>query len=107
MLYVEKIKKKSRNIDIIISSIIFTIIIIMFFLSIQYYGIQVRKINADNLRVAIKRAVVECYATEGRYPPDVKYLEDNYKITIDQSKFDVFYDGFASNIMPDITVNVK
>ena len=51
-----------------------------------------------------RRATVECYAIEGRYPPDVKYLEDHYGIRIDRKRFNVFYDGFASNILPDITV---
>ena len=32
------------------------------------------------------------------------YLEENYGVQIDHDKYNVFYDGFASNIMPDITV---
>ena len=43
---------------------------------------------------------------EGRYPPSVDYLEENYGILIDRDKYDVFYSGFASNFMPDITVNL-
>jgi len=60
--------------------------------------------GAETLRDSIRRATVECYAIEGRYPPDVKYLEDHYGIRIDRKRFNVFYDGFASNILPDITV---
>ena len=30
----------------------------------------------------------------------------NYGILIDRDKYDVFYSGFASNFMPDITVNL-
>ena len=45
-------------------------------------------------------------AIEGRYPPSVEYLEENYGILIDRDKYDVFYSGFASNFMPDITVNL-
>ena len=37
-------------------------------------------------------------------PPSVEYLEENYGIQIDHDKYNVFYDGFASNIMPEITV---
>ena len=43
-------------------------------------------------------------AIEGRYPPSVEYLEENYGVQIDHDKYNVFYDGFASNIMPEITV---
>ena len=32
------------------------------------------------------------------------YLEENYGVQIDHDKYNVFYDGFASNIMPEITV---
>ena len=61
--------------------------------------------GAETLRSAIARASVQCYAIEGRYPPSVQYLEENYGIEIDRSRFNVFYEGFASNIMPNITVN--
>ncbi|MDO5415610.1 MAG: hypothetical protein Q4F29_00275 [Lachnospiraceae bacterium] len=56
------------------------------------------------LKEAIARASVQCYAIEGRYPPDVEYLEEHYGIQIDRERYHVFYEGFASNIMPDITV---
>ena len=53
---------------------------------------------------AIHRASIQCYAIEGRYPPSVEYLENHYGIIIDRQKYQVFYDGFASNVMPEITV---
>ena len=60
--------------------------------------------SQETLRKAITRACIQCYAIEGRYPPSVEYLEENYGIQIDHDKYNVFYDGFASNIMPEITV---
>ena len=60
--------------------------------------------SQETLRKAITRACIQCYAIEGRYPPGVEYLEENYGIQIDHDKYNVFYDGFASNIMPEITV---
>ena len=58
----------------------------------------------ETLRNAIARASVQCYAIEGRYPPSVEYLEENYGVQIDRRKYNVFYNGFASNVMPEITV---
>lgn len=58
----------------------------------------------EALRKAVARAAVQCYAIEGRYPPSVDYLEENYGIQIDRKKYNVFYDGFASNVMPEITI---
>jgi len=63
--------------------------------------------GAETLRDAIRRASVQCYAIEGRYPPSVEYLEENYGIKIDRDRYSVFYSGFASNFMPDITVNLQ
>ena len=60
--------------------------------------------GAETLRGAIARARVQCYAIEGRYPPSVDYLEEQYGIQIDKGRYNVFYNGFASNIMPEITV---
>lgn len=57
-----------------------------------------------NLIQAVRRASVQCYAIEGRYPPSVDYLEENYGLAIDRKRYHVFYEGFASNVMPDITV---
>lgn len=56
------------------------------------------------LQDAVLRATVQCYAIEGMYPPDVKYLEDNYGLSFDRDRFIVHYEVFAGNILPDITV---
>jgi hypothetical protein len=56
------------------------------------------------LQDAVLRATVQCYAIEGMYPPDVRYLEEHYGLMIDHSRFIVHYEVFASNILPDITV---
>ena len=56
------------------------------------------------LEDSIRRAVVIGYAVEGQYPESIAYIEDNFGIHIDRSKYVVHYSIFASNIMPDITV---
>ena len=59
------------------------------------------------LEDTLRRAAVACYAAEGIYPPDISYLEEHYGIQIDKDRFAVYYDVFASNLMPDITVIEK
>ncbi len=56
------------------------------------------------LQEAVRKASVQCYAIEGRYPASVDYLEENYGLQIDKDNYAVFYEGFASNVMPSITV---
>ncbi len=55
----------------------------------------------------IKKAVVSCYAIEGVYPATLQYVEEYYGLQIDHEKYDVFYEVFADNIMPEITVVPK
>ncbi len=59
------------------------------------------------LEQSLRRAAVACYAAEGVYPPDTDYLKDHYGIQIDETRYTVFYDIFADNLMPDITVLEK
>jgi hypothetical protein len=60
--------------------------------------------SARILADSIRRAAVCCYAVEGSYPDTLDYLEENYGVYVDEAEFAVFYDVFASNIMPDVTV---
>ena len=89
------------------SAVVFGTVIGIFLNGVLSMSDRMDQEGAETLRSAIARASVQCYAIEGRYPPSVQYLEENYGIEIDRSRFDVFYEGFASNIMPDITVNSR
>ena len=53
---------------------------------------------------AINRAVVSCYSLEGVYPASYADLKAKSGLVIDEEKYAVFYDIFASNIRPAITV---
>ena len=53
---------------------------------------------------AVERAAVQCYAIEGRYPPDLSYLESHYGIILDTDHFLYHYERFGSNLMPEIKV---
>ena len=60
--------------------------------------------SMKQLETSIRKATMTCYATEGVYPPTLEYLKKNYGIQIDESRFTVFYEVFAKNLMPEITV---
>ncbi|MDE6874505.1 MAG: hypothetical protein K2P87_08610 [Lachnospiraceae bacterium] len=53
---------------------------------------------------AIRKAVLQCYAVEGMYPSKLSYLTEHYNLKVDEEKYRVGYDCFASNIMPEISV---
>lgn len=70
-------------------------------------GARVDKEEAQMLLRQARRAAATCYASEGRYPQTVEYLEEAYGLHYDTERYIVRYDAFASNIMPDIDVLVR
>ena len=85
--------------------VIFTVVVML----IIVYGLQQTAMSSKSeglkiLEDSVRRAVAKCYAVEGSYPENVAYLEENYGIHIDKTRYVVHYAIFASNIMPDIMV---
>jgi len=68
---------------------------------------KMQKQEIDVLREQVKRAAVSCYASEGRYPQELSYLVEYYGLVYDDTRYNILYDAFASNIMPDIDVMVR
>ena len=63
-----------------------------------------RREAARVLEKSLRRAAVSCYALEGRYPQDLDALLADGGMAYDEERFLVYYDIFADNILPDITV---
>lgn len=59
------------------------------------------------LKSAIEQSARQCYVVEGAYPPDLKYLEDNYGVKVNTNDFYITYDAFASNMAPNVIVTPK
>ena len=56
------------------------------------------------LEETLRRTCVACYAAEGRYPPGLDKLREDYGVLLDTTRYDVHYHVAAENLMPDITV---
>lgn len=63
-----------------------------------------REEGRAQLEEALRRAAVSCYADQGIYPPSLDYLLAHSGVQVDFDRYAVFYDVFAENLMPDITV---
>lgn len=66
--------------------------------------------DREGLRMAeraVRQAAVGVYALEGAYPATYEDLKARSGIAVDEEKYAVFYDVFASNLMPEITVLEK
>ncbi|MCI2046794.1 MAG: hypothetical protein LKJ90_03665 [Faecalibacterium sp.] len=59
------------------------------------------------VRQAVLRCAVQCYSVEGVYPPDLAYMEENYGLIVNQERYIVSYDAFASNLLPQVSVLTK
>ena len=56
---------------------------------------------------AVERSIVQCYALEGEYPTDIDYLQKNYGLSYDESKFTINYSYVDSRTMPEVDIAVK
>lgn len=59
------------------------------------------------LEETIRKTALTCYAAEGFYPPDLEYMKKRYGLHFDEEMYQVYYDVFGANLMPDITVLEK
>lgn len=90
-----------------ITLVVFAVLFIGTLMLLDYIGDSSDEAQAEMVRRAVHNAVVTCYAVEGVYPGSVEYLSENYGLTYDRDRFLITYDAFASNIFPEIRVNVK
>ena len=104
MLHVQVQKEKRSLSGYLLSLLLFLAVLFFFLFGVRAMESKSEEESLASLRNAIQRACVQCYAIEGRYPPSVEYLEENYAVQINRKKYNVFYDGFASNVMPEITI---
>lgn len=61
----------------------------------------------ERLETALHRAVVTCFAVEGRYPPSLSHITENYGVSYDDDRYAVFYDAFAANVLPELSVYIR
>lgn len=77
------------------------------FLSLADYSDNYSEKSLREIRDTVLAHIAQCYALEGRYPPDLYYLETNYGLQFNPDKYIYHYELFASNIFPDVKVFVK
>jgi hypothetical protein len=58
----------------------------------------------DYSQQALKKTVLQCYAFEGNYPPDLAYLVNNYGLVLDEERFVYHYRFIGNNILPEMAV---
>jgi hypothetical protein len=97
-------KSRGANRSLVIAGIVFLLLALLFVLSLVTTARQSAAREAEVLDSALRRAIVTCYAVEGRYPPDLDYIGENYGVQVDETQYSVYYDAFAANVMPTLRV---
>lgn len=91
----------------VLAAIIALAAVLWFFTALSNLGSSRQHEGREQLEIALRRAAVACYAAEGIYPPTLEYLTEHYGVQIREDQYIVFYEIFADNLMPDITVLEK
>ena len=59
----------------------------------------------EQLYTIIDKALIQCYALEGSYPPNLQYLQDNYGLVLNDKKYLFVYEtGGMSNLKPEVDI---
>lgn len=93
--------------DLILPVLFFVCFAVLFWQGLGNLRATSEKERLKSTREAVTRAVVQCYAVEGQYPPDIDYLREHYGLSVDEELYIVDYQIFASNIMPTILILPK
>ena len=97
-------RKFMTNLITIIAIIIFVIVVVAISLGMRASNKISESENLEIAEKAVRQSVMSCYAVDGVYPSSYEDLKSKCNIAINDNEYKVFYDIFASNIMPDISV---
>ena len=103
-LYERKERGKTKG---YISFIVFVLIIATLIFAVFKLSDISQTSDTELLYKAINRAVVNCYAIEGRYPESLDYLVEKYGVIINDDRYLVRYEIFASNVKPSVRIIIK
>ncbi len=89
---------------IVLPALLCVAILVIFVLGVYKFNELSLEQDRQLTYAALRKATVQCYADEGRFPSEVDYLVENYGVNIDYDQFYVVYDCAASNVAPNIAV---
>lgn len=99
-----KVVPKSWFREILFPVTLFVVVLVSAGSSALYFNHISNMQSIELLRQSVRRAVVQCYSIEGKYPEEIDYLEENYGLDYNHDKYFVDYEVFGANVMPNIEV---
>ena len=95
---------RGRNKGLFFAIVVFVLLACFFLAALSSAARRNAAREQETIEDALQRAVVTCYAVEGKYPPTLDYIYENYGVHVDESRYAVFYDVTAANLMPSVQV---
>jgi hypothetical protein len=93
----------ARWITVISSGVLLVVVV----LAVSRFGGRSSDLSAASVERAIHSSVVQCYALEGSYPPSLEYLEKNYGLLLDRTRYAFLYEVPGANLAPIVGVTVR
>lgn len=87
-----------------ISLMILFLLILVVMAGMENFGETSSEDSVKLVEEAVRRAVVQCYAIEGSYPPDLAYLTRHYGLVLNEEAYFYHYEVLGANLMPQIGV---
>ncbi|HBU11846.1 MAG TPA: hypothetical protein DEB31_03715 [Clostridiales bacterium] len=100
-------KSATDSVKYLVPVLFFVLIVAVVLIGLQNVSVSSKGENLKVMEQSIRRSAVQCYAIEGRYPPSLKYLQDNYGLLLDEGRYIYHYQAEGMNMMPDIAVFEK
>ncbi len=97
----------AKGIAMLLLLLMVAALVIYMVLPINNFAASSLERQSGAIERAITTAVLQCYALEGSYPPDLQYVSDHYGVILDYDNYYYQYEIFASNIRPSISVTPK
>ncbi len=98
---------KLKSLQLIIMLIVSIVFIAVIFVGLSNYQAEMGSVETDRIEKTVERYAIQCYATEGAYPPNLKYLSDNYGLIINEEKYIYQYEPVAENIKPIVNIFIR
>jgi hypothetical protein len=92
-----------KQVSQIVFTLVISVVVISAFYGIMSIGRRNSETRGEKIKQVIDKALMQCYALEGSYPSDLRYLS-KYGVLFDDSKYEYYYELTWVTYMPLVVV---
>ena len=95
-----------KKTGVIIALLVSALILFFVWRSFDRLAEQSRASGLQSVQAAVERAVMQCYALEGAYPPSLAYLQTHYGLILNEEHYAFVYEVVGDNVYPIIDIQL-